>query len=152
MPYYNSISILGGFVGPYLTGYLLQRPNGIKILCIVLGVVMLVGGAGIVLLKFLMLRRERRQAAAADSLPSVATNSTNSTSDDVTATVSGDTHLHAASSKDVEFGALLAPAAARKESGADLPHLGDADTHGVRDTLAQRRKQDANRFMPPMPH
>lgn len=63
MPYFNSISMLGGFLGPYLTGIFLQRPNGITKLCLIIGAFMVAAGGAILLLRHLTIRRDRRRAA-----------------------------------------------------------------------------------------
>jgi hypothetical protein len=67
MPFFNSLSQFGGFVGPYLAGYLLQRSGGIKLLCIILGAALIVAGCGILLLRHFLVRRERAAAAAGEA-------------------------------------------------------------------------------------
>jgi predicted lipid-binding transport protein (Tim44 family) len=143
MPYYNSLSMLGGFLGPYLAGYLLQRPGGIKLLCIIVGVVLIVAGGAIALLRHLLLRRERAAAAAAAAADGLGADSVDSADATVEAAA-------AAAVKDIE--APGPPSGAvRKDSGLDFGvEMVQGGGHGSSgaDTLVHRR--DANQgLLPP---
>ena len=63
LAFYNSIAVLGGFAGPYLTGNLLQRHNGLWTVCIITGVLLMAAAGAVLALRHLTLRRERLQAA-----------------------------------------------------------------------------------------
>jgi hypothetical protein len=132
MPFYNTVCMFGGFMGPYLTGYLLQKPNGIQRLAIIIGTILIIGGFAIVALTFLVKRRERR---AATSSPSDAG------CEGVLTAEEG-----APGFKDIE-----APTGTvRKESGPDLG-LGSV-AGGVSDVLVHRTPKDPIRtLLPPRP-
>lgn len=123
MPYYNSIAILGGFVGPYLTGALLQRPNGLTTVCIVIGALMVSAAGALVLLRHLMMRRDRLRAVQDIFV-------------DAHATVEAS---DAVGAKDIEALGNI-----RKDSG---PDLGMQQTDG-RDAMVRRK--DCTRKMLPL--
>lgn len=132
MPFYNTVSMLGGFLGPYLTGYLLQRPSGINKLAVIIGIVLIIGGFAIVALTFIVKRRERRAAASALLAAGCDT------------VLTGE--AGAPGFKDIE-----APnGAVRKESGPDLGV--ELVAGGVSDVLVHRTPKDSTRTMlPPRP-
>jgi hypothetical protein len=130
MPYYNSISMIGGFLGPYLTGYLLARPSGIHILCIILGAILIAAAGAIMLLRHMFHRRERHeQAASADD----------SDSADATVETAG------IGAKDIEAPGL--PGAVAKESG---PDLGVQLVNTKQGDVLRRKQRDVTRdLLPP---
>jgi hypothetical protein len=132
MPFYNTVSMLGGFMGPYLTGYLLQRPSGIHKLGIIIGTVLILGGFAVVALTFIVKRRERRTAASALSDAGC----------DAVLTAEAGTPGY----KDIE-----APTGTmRKESGPDFGV--EMVAGGVSDVLVHRTQKDPTRtLLPPRP-
>lgn len=130
MPYYNSISMIGGFLGPYLTGYLLARPSGIHILCIILGANLIVAGGAIMLLRHLFYRRERHEQALS-----------------VGDSESADATVEAAeiAAKDIE--APRSPGAVQKESGQNLG-VQMVDTKQG-DTVRRKHRDVTRDLLPP---
>lgn len=124
MPFYNSLCMLGGFLGPYLTGVLLQRRNGIITLSLVFGAIVIAAGFAIILLRHFILRgkrmRDAQDGAATDFLPRV----------------------EGSVGKDVE----APPGVLRKESGADLGvEMGPSRLGGA---AALQHRPDAKRMLP----
>jgi len=129
MPYYNSMAILGGFAGPYLTGALLQRPNGLATVCIVIGVLMVAAAGALVLLRHLMMRRDRLRAVQDIYVDAHATFEA---SDGVGA-------------KDIEALGNI-----RKDSGPDLGvHQATDSLRGLDGRDAMLRRKDCTRKMLP---
>lgn len=63
MPLYNSIASLGGFLGPFATGAILQRSQrGFTLVFIVNGCLVVLCGVMVFMLKFLAAARDRRLA------------------------------------------------------------------------------------------
>lgn len=124
MPFYNSICMLGGFLGPYLTGILLQRRNGISTLSFVFGAIVIVAGFAIILLRHFTLRMQGgKESASSDCNPGM--------------------DMIGSSAKDVE-----APAGVlRKESGADLGVETGPSRHANAASL-QHRPDAAKRVLP----
>lgn len=150
MAFYNSIATLGGFVGPYMTGYLLQRPNGLWIMCFSTGGFLVLSSGAIVLLRFIVLRRERKAAAAQNG----AAGPKGLDSDAVGA--AGAVAAGGAVGADV-LGAnkdIEAPRDLRKDSGPDMMyppgkgHKQQGGGVGGRDALMHRGK-DTNRDLLP---
>lgn len=128
MPYYNSLSMLGGFLGPYLTGTLLQRPGGIKILCIAVGVVLIAAGIAVIILRYLLVRQARAQLATdADS---------------------ADASIEASMLQGKDVQSQGPPGAVRKDSELDF---GVEMTDSRFDKLVHRKDRDDVGMLPPRP-
>lgn len=69
MPIYNSISAVGGFVGPYMAGAIVQQTGNFKLIAVIMGCLLLGCGSMVAALKPLAAWRARkllRGAAASD--------------------------------------------------------------------------------------
>lgn len=62
MPFYNSIIVLGGFAGPYITGIMVQKTGNFAGASLIFGVFLLIVGSLIIVLKYLLAWEERRRA------------------------------------------------------------------------------------------
>lgn len=66
LPLFNTMTILGGFMGPYLTGALVQRLGGFTWPAVIFGILLIMTGSLLLCLKFWVSRdaRKHRHAAA----------------------------------------------------------------------------------------
>jgi ACS family tartrate transporter-like MFS transporter len=67
LPFFNSVGNLGGFVGPYMVGFIKQRTGSYNWATVILGWLLLISGVMMVLLKYLS-HRWRKESDSSDKL------------------------------------------------------------------------------------
>lgn len=66
MPFFSSVSVIGGFVGPFVTGAIVQQRGGFQLVCMLNGGLLMFTGVIILALRWLVPLRERHMLERGD--------------------------------------------------------------------------------------